>query len=144
MILGAIGEWIVGNTFPFVVFGTFGKLSSRTPQTPPRRRAASLNYPFLALQAPSGSPSAALSSHLSTHTEPTSPIPHKWPARMETLETRSACRHQGSTLALRSSLSSWVRLDILPLSPPTQISFLHGEMNGRKKRLMPKCRHTQD
>ena len=26
MILGAIGEWIVGNTFPFVVFGTFGKL----------------------------------------------------------------------------------------------------------------------
>ena len=25
MILGAIGEWIVGNTFPFVVFGTFGK-----------------------------------------------------------------------------------------------------------------------
>ncbi|KAM0800052.1 GPR1/FUN34/yaaH family-domain-containing protein [Usnea florida] len=24
MILGAIGEWIVGNTFPFVVFGTFG------------------------------------------------------------------------------------------------------------------------
>lgn len=28
MIIGAIGEWIVGNTFPFVVFGTFGKLSS--------------------------------------------------------------------------------------------------------------------
>ena len=26
MILGAIGEWIVGNTFPFVVFGTFGNL----------------------------------------------------------------------------------------------------------------------
>ena len=26
MILGSIGEWIVGNTFPFVVFGTFGKL----------------------------------------------------------------------------------------------------------------------
>ena len=25
MILGAVGEWIVGNTFPFVVFGTFGK-----------------------------------------------------------------------------------------------------------------------
>jgi len=25
MILGSIGEWIVGNTFPFVVFGTFGK-----------------------------------------------------------------------------------------------------------------------
>ncbi|KAI4119319.1 MAG: hypothetical protein LQ345_000756 [Seirophora villosa] len=24
MILGAIGEWIIGNTFPFVVFGTFG------------------------------------------------------------------------------------------------------------------------
>ncbi|KAL8825587.1 MAG: hypothetical protein Q9191_004320 [Dirinaria sp. TL-2023a] len=24
MILGAVGEWIVGNTFPFVVFGTFG------------------------------------------------------------------------------------------------------------------------
>lgn len=24
MILGAIGEWIVGNTFPTVVFGTFG------------------------------------------------------------------------------------------------------------------------
>ncbi|KAL8860785.1 MAG: hypothetical protein Q9178_002815 [Gyalolechia marmorata] len=24
MILGAIGEWILGNTFPFVVFGTFG------------------------------------------------------------------------------------------------------------------------
>lgn len=26
MIIGSIGEWIVGNTFPFVVFGTFGKL----------------------------------------------------------------------------------------------------------------------
>ena len=24
MILAAIGEWIVGNTFPFVVFGTYG------------------------------------------------------------------------------------------------------------------------
>lgn len=24
MILGSIGEWIVGNTFSFVVFGTFG------------------------------------------------------------------------------------------------------------------------
>ncbi|PVI06299.1 hypothetical protein DM02DRAFT_649812 [Periconia macrospinosa] len=24
MMLGAIGEWILGNTFPFVVFGTFG------------------------------------------------------------------------------------------------------------------------
>ncbi|KAK6432622.1 hypothetical protein LTR95_011203 [Oleoguttula sp. CCFEE 5521] len=24
MILGAIGEWILGNTFPFVVFGSFG------------------------------------------------------------------------------------------------------------------------
>ncbi|MCJ1458578.1 hypothetical protein MMC28_008951 [Mycoblastus sanguinarius] len=24
MIIGSIGEWIVGNTFPFVVFGTFG------------------------------------------------------------------------------------------------------------------------
>ena len=25
MTLGAVGEWIVGNTFPFVVFGTFGE-----------------------------------------------------------------------------------------------------------------------
>ncbi|KAK4548213.1 hypothetical protein LTR36_010082 [Oleoguttula mirabilis] len=24
MILGAIGEWVIGNTFPFVVFGSFG------------------------------------------------------------------------------------------------------------------------
>ena len=24
MIIGAVGEWIVGNTFPTVVFGTFG------------------------------------------------------------------------------------------------------------------------
>jgi len=24
MILGSIGEWIIGNTFPFVVFGSFG------------------------------------------------------------------------------------------------------------------------
>lgn len=24
MLLGSIGEWIIGNTFPFVVFGTFG------------------------------------------------------------------------------------------------------------------------
>lgn len=24
MILGSIGEWFIGNTFPFVVFGTFG------------------------------------------------------------------------------------------------------------------------
>ena len=31
MILGAVGEWIVGNTFPFVVFGTFGKLPPHTP-----------------------------------------------------------------------------------------------------------------
>lgn len=30
MILGAIGEWIVGNTFPTVVFGTFGKFSPPT------------------------------------------------------------------------------------------------------------------
>ena len=29
MILGAVGEWIVGNTFPFVVFGTFGELDHR-------------------------------------------------------------------------------------------------------------------
>ena len=27
MILGATGEWIIGNTFPFVVFGTFGERS---------------------------------------------------------------------------------------------------------------------
>ena len=31
MILGSIGEWIVGNTFPFVVFGTFGKPPSFIP-----------------------------------------------------------------------------------------------------------------
>ena len=24
MLLGSVGEWIIGNTFPFVVFGTFG------------------------------------------------------------------------------------------------------------------------
>jgi len=24
MIVGAVGEWIIGNTFPFVVFGSFG------------------------------------------------------------------------------------------------------------------------
>lgn len=24
MILGSVGEWLIGNTFPFVVFGTFG------------------------------------------------------------------------------------------------------------------------
>jgi len=24
MILGSVGEWFIGNTFPFVVFGTFG------------------------------------------------------------------------------------------------------------------------
>jgi len=24
MILGSLGEWITGNTFPFVVFGSFG------------------------------------------------------------------------------------------------------------------------
>ncbi len=24
MIIGSVGEWIIGNTFPFVVFGTFG------------------------------------------------------------------------------------------------------------------------
>jgi len=24
MILGSVGEWIIGNTFPFVVFGSFG------------------------------------------------------------------------------------------------------------------------
>jgi hypothetical protein len=24
MILGSIGEWLIGNTFPFVVFGSFG------------------------------------------------------------------------------------------------------------------------
>lgn len=24
MILGGVGEWIVGNTFPFVVFTSFG------------------------------------------------------------------------------------------------------------------------
>ena len=90
MILGAIGEWIVGNTFPFVVFGTFGKqafISNPTNST--LKESSTANHdPFLALQVPSGSPSAAPSSHLSTHTEPTSPIPHKWQPRMETLETR--------------------------------------------------------
>lgn len=25
MILGAIGEWIMGNTYPFVLFGAYGK-----------------------------------------------------------------------------------------------------------------------
>lgn len=25
MIIGSVMEWIVGNTFPFVVFGTFGE-----------------------------------------------------------------------------------------------------------------------
>jgi succinate-acetate transporter protein len=28
MIIGSLGEWIVGNTFPFVVFGSFGKQTS--------------------------------------------------------------------------------------------------------------------
>lgn len=113
MILGAIGEWIVGNTFPFVVFGTFGKLSFPNQHTISRERTAALTATFFpALQAPSGSPTAAPSSHLSTPTEPTSPTPHKWQARMETLETRSVCRHRGSTLPLRSSLSLWVRLNI--------------------------------
>ena len=36
MLIGAIGEWIVGNTFPFVVFGTFGKLSPHII-TPPSK-----------------------------------------------------------------------------------------------------------
>jgi succinate-acetate transporter protein len=31
MILGSIGEWIVGNTFPFVVFGSFGKYFMLSP-----------------------------------------------------------------------------------------------------------------
>lgn len=31
MILGSLGEWIIGNTFPFVVFGTFGKLPLVAP-----------------------------------------------------------------------------------------------------------------
>ena len=39
MIIGAIGEWIVGNTFPFVVFGTFGKCPFWHPTTPPRSAA---------------------------------------------------------------------------------------------------------
>lgn len=30
MILGAVGEWIVGNTFPFVVFGSFGSFAPGT------------------------------------------------------------------------------------------------------------------
>ena len=33
MILGAIGEWIIGNTFPFVVFGTFGEPPLRSRLT---------------------------------------------------------------------------------------------------------------
>lgn len=28
MILGSLGEWVVGNTFPFVVFGSFGMSST--------------------------------------------------------------------------------------------------------------------
>ena len=31
MILGAVGEWIIGNTFPFVVFGTFGRHKTGDP-----------------------------------------------------------------------------------------------------------------
>lgn len=29
-IIGSIMEWIIGNTFPFVVFGTFGKAQTRS------------------------------------------------------------------------------------------------------------------
>lgn len=38
MLLGAIGEWIVGNTFPFVVFGTFGKLPPHIPSLHPEEQ----------------------------------------------------------------------------------------------------------
>lgn len=62
MILGAIGEWIVGNTFPFVVFGTFGKLSSRIPQTN-LEEAASLTTTL-------SSPSRLLLAHLRRHPRP--------------------------------------------------------------------------
>ena len=54
---------------------------------------------------------------------------------METLETRSACRHRGSTLALRSSLSLWVRLDLLIHTHIILVST-PARMNGKNLRLM--------
>ena len=57
MIIGSIGEWIVGNTFPFVVFGTFGK-----PPLPPRHisvKSTADTNPFL--------PSRCLLAHLRRH-----------------------------------------------------------------------------
>lgn len=47
MLIGAIGEWIVGNTFPFVVFGTFGKSFPLTYSTLKEEAAWSNLYPSL-------------------------------------------------------------------------------------------------
>ena len=77
MILGSIGEWIVGNTFPFVVFGTFG--ASIFPPNPLLRvsrekkifKYSPANKPFNTTQAPSGLPSPAPSYLGSTPTAPT-------------------------------------------------------------------------
>lgn len=35
MIMGSIGEWILGNTFPFLVFGAYGE--SINSGIPPER-----------------------------------------------------------------------------------------------------------
>lgn len=52
MILGAVGEWIVGNTFPCVVFGTFGEYTRLIggQRTKPRANVH--------IQVPSGVPLA--------------------------------------------------------------------------------------
>jgi succinate-acetate transporter protein len=53
MIFGSIGEWIMGNTFPFVVFGSFGAFWLGFAATLQPFYSAYGNY------APSGQPAAA-------------------------------------------------------------------------------------
>lgn len=47
MILGSIGEWIIGNTFPFVVFGTFGMHYTTFPLHAAEPRLIALSRFFL-------------------------------------------------------------------------------------------------
>jgi len=57
-IIGAVMEWIIGNTFPFVVFASYGKeqqLLARIGGNTTFCRM-SLELTRRAVQAPSGSP----------------------------------------------------------------------------------------
>ena len=116
MILGSIGEWVVGNTFPFVVFGTFGTCVA-TPLVWEPIRESWLISSFVLFQAHSGQLSAQLSSLGSTHMDPMSQTPNNKPCRWETRAILSVYKRPLSMPALPFSCSSWVPFPFFVMAP---------------------------